>query len=100
MKHWCRPGGTDETLVSLWPVRAGRFHRLLGPVRATEPPAPAFRAAVGQDLPDHVTAGYAGDPAASVGGRPGLVQAADRGAQVGVAGRGPGVAHLPQRPLP
>src|SRR5260370_22581132 len=63
------------------------------------PAAPEGGPPVGEDLAHDVAAGYAGDAASAVGGRPGLVQAADRGAQVGVAGRGPGVAPLAQAQL-
>src|SRR5215471_15987005 len=57
-------------------------------------PAPAGGAAVGQDLMHGVAPGDPGDAAAAVRGGPGLVQAADRGAEVRVAGGGAGVEHL------
>ncbi len=55
--------------------------------------------AVGADLPDDIAAGDPGHAAAAVGGRARLVQAADRGAQVGVPGGRPGVVHLAQAEL-
>src|SRR5690348_12935727 len=61
---------------------------------------PAFGAAVREDLADYVATRDAGDPTASVGGRTRLVQPPHRRPQVGVAGRRPGVEHLPQRQLP
>src|SRR5918995_7533667 len=61
--------------------------------------APLGLAEVLLDLADHVAAGNAGDPAAAVGGRPGLVEAADRGAVVGVAGGRAGVEQLAGRQL-
>src|SRR5450755_1539790 len=111
-----------------WPCRASYPLRSLpspGPSRARYPSGPAHagrasgpgdgRAAgrpgcapavgpplgplVGEDLAHDVAARNAGDPAAAMGGRAGLVKAPDRGAQVRVARSGPGVAHLAERQL-
>jgi AcrR family transcriptional regulator len=59
--------------------------------------SPAFGAAVGEDLAHHVAPRNAGDPAAPVGARARLVQAAQRSAQVRVPGRRAGVEHLSER---
>src|SRR5689334_2642338 len=92
------PGDTSR------PSQLGPDVSLIHSSRATTPPpvrtAPCSQAGapysmrdsaapIALDLADHVAAGDPGDPAATVGGAAGLVQPADRGAQVGVPRRGP-----------
>src|SRR6476660_2988025 len=70
-----------------------------GPAPGSPAAGAASAPGVAQDLPDHVAPRDAGHPAAAVRGGSGLVEAAYRGAQVGVAGGGPAVEHLPRGQL-
>src|SRR5439155_212117 len=83
-------GLPHSTVVRVSSGMAASWHAKLKP----SPPS-----TVGDDLPDHVAPRDPGHPAAAVRGRTRLVQPAHRRAQVGVAGGGAAVEHLPRRQL-
>src|SRR5262245_45036834 len=101
-------GGSSTQSVVMAASRVGAFpphpDRWPGP-RLTGHPDPARqhpagqRTGVAQDLADHVASRYAGDATTAVGRAAGLVEAADRGTQIGVAGRRAAVEELARAQL-
>src|SRR5690349_13593875 len=89
-------GPNDLITLQNWWSGAGPDRRPFAFQAAGGPVVPSRGAAVGQDLVHRVAPGDPGDAAAAVCGGARLVQAADRGAEVRVAGGGAGVEHLAQ----
>src|SRR6266487_6448410 len=113
LHSWASTGSAaaDRRASRVFPLLRNPVRSMCGPDSVITKDGPAWRAllaagavpaggaAVGEDLADHVAPGDAGDAAAAVRGRSGLIQAAQRRAQVGIARGRPGVEHLPHRQL-